>query len=163
MRFGSDLEPSWGPLGAVLGDLGASWGRLGAVLGPAWGHLGASCGLLGASLGHLGAILGPFLVFEGAFAGMLKNAQKPNTYCVFGPSGGPRERQVGAKLGQVGPKLGQVGHKLGSSWHLEAMLQSSCHHLAVLTRLGAVLEATWPNLSRQRGRLGRQEAAGSAE
>ena len=75
---------------------------------------------------------------------------------------GPSWRQVGAKLGQVGPKLGQVGHKLGSSWHLEAMLQSSCHHLAVLTRLGAVLEATWPNLSRQRGRLGRQEAAASA-
>ena len=61
----------------------------------------------------------------------------------------PSWGQVGAKLGQVGPKLGQVGPKLGSSWHLEAMLQPSCHHLAVLTPLGAVLEATWPNLSRQ--------------
>ena len=160
--FECDLEATWSRLGAVLGDLEPSWVHLGAVLGPAWGHLGASCGRLGASLGALGAILGPLLAFEDACAGMLENAQKPNTYCVFGPSGGPRERQVGAKLGQVGPKLGQVGHKLGSSWHLEAMLQSSCHHLAVLTRLGAVLEATWPNLSRQRGRLGRQEAAACA-
>ena len=121
-----------------------------ANLSPTWAQLGPTWAQLGATWPQLGAILDPL------------RARKCNTYCVFGPSGGPRERQVGAKLGQVGPKLGQVGHKLGSSWHLEAMLQSSCHHLAVLTRLGAVLEATWPNLSRQRGHLGRQEANSSA-
>ena len=90
MQFGSDLEPSWGRLGAVLGDLEPSWVHLGAVLGPAWGHLGASCGRLGASLGALGAILGPFLAYEDAFERMFKNAPKRHTYCVFGPSGGPR-------------------------------------------------------------------------
>ena len=39
------LGRSWGPLGALLGALGA-------LLGPSWGPLGAL-------LGHLGAILGP--------------------------------------------------------------------------------------------------------
>ena len=77
----------------------------------------------------------------------------------LGAGGGPRWGQVGAKLGQVAPKLAQVGPKLGSSRHLEAMLPSSCRHLAILARVGAILEATWPNWSRQRGQLGRDVSA----
>ena len=66
----------------------------------------------------------------------------------WGPQGVQDSAKLGVKLRQVGPKLGQVGPKLGSSWHLEAMLQPSCHHLAALTPLGAVLEATWRQLGR---------------
>ena len=44
--LGARKIASWGPLGALLGDLGRSWGRLGALLGPSWGGV----------LGNLGAI-----------------------------------------------------------------------------------------------------------
>ena len=102
MRFGSDLEPSWGRLGAILGDLGPSWVHLGAVLGPAWGHLGASGGRLGASLGALGAILGPFLAFEKSNAGMLKMPKHLIHIAFLGPQG----VQDSAKLRPSCTKLG---------------------------------------------------------
>ena len=57
-------------------------------------------------------------------------------------------------MGQVGFKLAQVEPKLESSWHLEAILPSSCHLGPSWPRLGGNLEAIWANLSRQRGFLG---------
>ena len=50
-RRGAVLEPSWEPLGCLLG-------RLGGLLGPSWGHLGPSWWLGGLFDGHLGALLG---------------------------------------------------------------------------------------------------------
>ena len=88
--FECDLEATWSRLGALLGPSWATWGHLGAVLEPSWGQLGAILAPPAAVLGPPWAILGPFLVFESAFAGMLKNVPKPNTYCVFVPSGSPR-------------------------------------------------------------------------
>ena len=57
-------------------------------------------------------------------------------------------------MGQVGFKLAQVEPKLDSSWHLEAILPSSCLHGPSWPHLGGNLEAIWANLSRQRGFLG---------
>ena len=57
-------------------------------------------------------------------------------------------------MSQVGFKLAQVEPKLESSWHLEAILPSSCHLGPSWPHLGSNLEAIWPNLSRQRGVLG---------
>ena len=57
-------------------------------------------------------------------------------------------------MGQVGFKLAQVEPKLESSWHVEAILPSSCHHGPSWPHLGGNLEAIWANLSRQRGFLG---------
>ena len=70
---------------------------------------------------------------------MLKNAIR---IAFFGPQG----VLDSAKLGQVAPKLAQVGPTLGSSWHLGAMLRSSCRHLAVLTRLVVILARSWGSL-----------------
>ena len=78
---------------------------------------------------------------------MLKNAIR---IAFFGPQG----VLDSAKLGQVAPKLAQVGPTLGSSWHLGAMLRSSCRHLAVLTRLVAVLARSWGALGAILAHLG---------
>ena len=58
-HLGAVLNPSWVPIGAILGRLGAVRGRQ----GPSWGHLGAILARLGAILGHLGA---PFGALGGA-------------------------------------------------------------------------------------------------
>ena len=56
------LRPKWLASG-VLGALGVLWGssgdHLGAVLNPSWVPIGAILGRLGAVRGRLGAILGP--------------------------------------------------------------------------------------------------------
>ena len=57
-------------------------------------------------------------------------------------------------MGQVGFKLALFEFKLESSWHVEAILPSSCHHGPSWPHLGGNLEAIWANLSRQRGFLG---------
>ena len=57
-------------------------------------------------------------------------------------------------MGQVGLKLAQVEPKLESSWHLEAILPTSCHLGPSWPHLGGILEAIWPNLGRQRRFLG---------
>ena len=57
-------------------------------------------------------------------------------------------------MGQVGFKLAIFEFKLESSWHVEAILPSSCHLGPSWPHLGGNLEATWANWSRQRGFLG---------
>ena len=84
MRLGSDLEPSWG--------------RLGAILGPSWALLG----LLGAVLEPLGALLEP----SGGHLERLKaqSDELMKTYSNIGFLQGlraPRE----SKLGQVGVQM----------------------------------------------------------
>ena len=49
MALGGVLEPSWKPLGRLLGRLGGVLGALGCLLGRLGGVLGSSWGLLGAS------------------------------------------------------------------------------------------------------------------
>ena len=132
------LRPSWGHLGAILGPLGA-------VLGPPWGLLGRSWGVLGASRGHLEVTLHCLRRLSSKSA---KMQPLPHEMLIFVAKMGPRWGQDGAKLGQVGPKLAQVEPKLGSSWHLEAMLPSSCRHLGVLARLGGNLAELTPSWSR---------------
>ena len=72
---------------------------------------------------------------------MLKNATPPMENAYF-------ELQDGAKMGPSWAKTGHVGPMLGASWHLEAILPPSCRHDAILSRLGAILEATWRQLGR---------------
>ena len=50
-------------------------------------------------------------------------------------------------MGQVGFKLALFELKLESSWHVEAILPSSCHLGPSWPRLGGNLEAIWANLS----------------
>ena len=57
-------------------------------------------------------------------------------------------------MSQVGFKLALFELKLESSWHVEAILPSSCHHGPSWPHLGGNLEAIRPNLSHQRGFLG---------
>ena len=56
------LEASWGRLGGVLGQLGASWEHLrgaGADFVSSWRGLGGVLGCLGTPWGRLGGVLGP--------------------------------------------------------------------------------------------------------
>ena len=50
-------------------------------------------------------------------------------------------RPIWAKLGSSWPKL-------SPSWTQVGILRRSCRHLAILARLGRVLEATWRQLER---------------
>ena len=90
MRLGSNLERPSGRLGAVLGPLGVLLGPLGAALGPLGAVLEPLGALLEPSWGHL---RGP-KTQSSEVAKMFQN----NTYCSLGPSGSPKERQVGVKL-----------------------------------------------------------------
>ena len=124
-----------------MGHLGAFLGSLGAVLGPPWA-------LLGASWGHLGHL-------KMRKVRNIECSKTPVNYRSDWPSGGPREARVGPKLGSscdLKPSWRQLGGNLAE----DAVMMPSWG------RLGGNLEATWPNLSRQRGRLGRQEAVNPA-
>ena len=125
MRLGSDLEPSWSGLGAVLGP---SWGPL----GRSWEPLGASWSHLGASWSALGAILGVMM----RKAAMLNNYRKTQVRMALGPS-----------------KMRSSWLKLGFRWHLDAILRrlgpSSRDDVAKMSsscRLEAVLEPSWRRL-----------------
>ena len=138
---------TWKRLGALLVP---SWGRLGALLGPSWPILGPREAILGPSGGLFGlleAILGSAWRHLGRFKSEITEVTKTYTnhwFCMFlAPEGG-----------QDGAKLGPSWRKLGPSWAQVGILRRSCRHLAILARAGTVLEATWPNLSRQRGFLG---------
>ena len=133
MRLGSDLESSWGRLGAVLGP---SWGHLGA----SWGHLGASWGPLGASLGALGAILGPswghLEHLETQCPQVTKTYKNMLFSYVFGTLRASKMRPSWAKLGLsclLEPSWSHLGGNLDATWPI---LPSSCH-------LESNLDATW--------------------
>ena len=53
------LEPSWSPLGALVGRSWAVLSLREALLGRSWGRLGASWGRIGTILGRFRAIFGP--------------------------------------------------------------------------------------------------------
>ena len=123
---GSDVEPSWGRLGVVLG---LSWGYLeiileplGVILGPPWGLLGRSWGLLGGSGGHLEVNL-DVLRRESPKSETKTTppTQNDNFY-------GPDEVKLEPSWDKFSPSWGQV---------------------AVLKRLGTILEGTWRQLGRR--------------
>ena len=72
---------SWAPLGGVLSQVGfgmrssseleATWGRLGAILGPPWAALGLSWASLGRVLEPLGALSGALEALSGALGAVL--------------------------------------------------------------------------------------------
>ena len=140
MVFDCGLDATWRRLGV---DLGPSWGRLGAVLGSSWrllGPLGAILEPLGAVLGLLGRLLGPSCSHLGRLKTQIaekpKNATPPTRNGHFG-------RQDEAKMGRRWAKLGSSWPKLSPSWSQVGILRRSCRHLAILARLGRILEATW--------------------
>ena len=143
------MEPSWAPLGAVLGPLGAvlgpsegaqagpktvprrartqpygimlGWGRHGALL--YWGLLEPSWAPLGTVLGHL---LRPSWGSHGALQRPPKGSHRktprgaPSLGCQVGapqvdsPKGGPRGPKEGPKIGQEGPQVSpSLGGPLG--------------------------------------------------
>ena len=57
--LGPFLEPSWSPLGALVGRFWAILSLPETLLGRSWGRLGASWGRLGTILGRFRAIFGP--------------------------------------------------------------------------------------------------------
>ena len=145
MIFECDLQATWRRLGR---DLGPSWGRPGLSLGSSWrllGPLGALLEPLGAVLGPLGRLLGPSWSHLGLLktriAEMLKNATPPTRNAHFG-------RQDEAKMGPRWAKLGSSWPYLSSSWSQVGMLRRSCRHLAIMGRLGRILEATWRQFGR---------------
>ena len=158
MRIDSELKATWDSLGAILGPpeaaLGLSWASLGCLLEP----LGALSGALEALSGALGAVLGrscgSLRRFKTQSVEMTKTFKHLRKINVFLGSASPRCGQDGAKMGQVGFKLALFEIKLESSWHVEAMWPSSCHHGPSWPHLGGNLEAIWANLSRLRGVLG---------
>ena len=145
MIFECDLQATWRRLGR---DLGPSWGRPGLSLGSSWrllGPLGALLEPLGVVLGPLGRLLGPSWsqlgLLKTRIAEMLKNATPPTRNAHFG-------RQDEAKMGPRWAKLGSSWPYLSSSWSQVGMLRRSCHHLAIMGRLGRILEATWRQFGR---------------
>ena len=93
MRLGSDLEPSWGRLGAILGP---SW----ALLGPSWGLLGLPGG---GSQSGLGRMLERFEVkvpFE---------CDLEATWSRLGAVLGPAWGHLGSSRGRLGASLGALG------------------------------------------------------
>ena len=147
MIFDCGLDATWRRLGV---DLGPSWGRLGPSLGSSWrllGPLGAILEPLGAVLGLLGRLLGPSCSHLGRLKTQIaekpKNATPPTRNYHFG-------RQDEAKMGRRWAKLGSSWPKLSSSWSQVGILRRSCRHLAILARLGCILEATWMQFGRTR-------------
>ena len=122
-------ERSRGPLGDVLGSLGASWAVFGAswaVLGAPWRLSGAPCAVLGAFQRVLEAyrgIMGPPRGRFGAESvGMHENIQKPeeNWYCEVRPGDVPEASwgllgRFGAFGGFKG-RLGPFWERPGVSW-----------------------------------------------
>ena len=101
------LRPFWGCLWVTLGHPGAILRNLGL----SWGHFGPSCGYLGQSE----AVLGPSLGHPGAFRGHLGGYLGPSE-AVLGPSGavlGPSWGHLGAILGPSGAIWGHLGAILG--------------------------------------------------
>ena len=72
---------------------------------------------------------------------MSKNATPPTRNAHFGLQDEAKMRPRWAKLGSSWPKL-------SPSWTQVGILRRSCRHLAILARLGRVLEATWRQLER---------------
>ena len=113
---------TWGPVGALLGRIGAPW----AVLGLAWGPLGA---ILGTSW----AVLERWKPENARMPKSLHNLKGIFDVCLRGPSCGsswsPLEaswqswgnlERLGALLGRRGGLSGRLGGFLGLSWPVEA-------------------------------------------
>ena len=154
--LGDTLEdgPSWGQLGANMGQHGPAWGHLGANLGPTWANLdqlGPTWANLGPTWDQLGAHLGPTwgnLGQLGATWGQLKPAWANRSHC--GLTWGQLEANMNPKI--IGKPLFFLGFSNILKKSLEAFWNALADHLGTpWGRLGRL----WGRLGRLWGRLGK--------